>query len=437
MVWMLGRRLSTAREPLQNSSRRLSAQFGRFAALAFFAHGNGRCKQTNGTFAVKASHNHRMESGEKTYIWQQTHWPNLWFDAARLADRLAQVSQAQGFLYGRLADAGWALRGEAHLMSLTQEVLQTSAIEGETLAAHSVRSSLARRLGMDIGALAPVDRDVEGLVDVVLDATVHHGQPLTVARILSWHAALFPTGYSSMSKIAVGQWRTDSQGSMQVVSGAYGKEKVHFQAPPAASLDTQIAQFLYWFNETDVQPVLKAGLAHLWFVTLHPLDDGNGRLSRAIGDLALARADQSPQRFYSLSAQIQKERKDYYEQLERTQKGGLDVTDWLQWFLDCLLRALNNAQGTVDQVMAKGRFWQRLREQHPQAVLNARQIKLINRLLDGFEGKLTSSKWAVIAKCSPDTALRDIQELIALGQLRKLEAGGRSTGYALVWTIDP
>lgn len=373
-----------------------------------------------------------MNSGDKTYIWQLDDWPQWQFDLSALTEPLAAVSRAQGHLYGRLADVGLALREQATLMALTDEVLKTSEIEGEQLNADSVRSSIARRLGLDIGALAPVDRNVDGVVDgvvdMVLDATARCHEPLSAQRLFGWHAALFPTGYSGLYPIAVGQWRDDAGGPIQVVSGAYGRQKVHFEAPAAKALPTETARFLEWFNgDATMPPLLKAGLAHLWLVTVHPFGDGNGRIARAVGDMALARCELSPQRFYSLSAQIQRERGDYYSQLERTQKGTMDVTAWLQWFLGCLLRAVQGAGTTVDNVLVKAQFWQRW----AGTVMNERQIKLANRLLDGFEGKLTSSKWAVIAKCSADTALRDINELVQLGALRKSDSGGRSTSYEL------
>jgi Fic family protein len=281
---------------------------------------------------------------------------------------------------------------------------------------------------VDIGAIAPVDRHVEGVVEMVLDATARSAEPLTAERLFGWHAALFPTGYSGMSQVAVGRWRDDLDGPMQVVSGPVGRRKVHFQAPPARALPAEIARFLAWANEDTGEPALvKAGLAHLWLVTLHPFDDGNGRIARAVGDLFLARADGSPQRVYSLSAEIQRERKAYYTVLERTQKGTLDVTDWLSWFLATLGHALARAHGTLDSVLARARFWHRC----AGLSLNARQVKLLNQLLDGFDGKLTSSKWGVIARCSPDTALRDITQLIELGLLKRSPGGGRSTGYEL------
>ena len=307
-------------------------------------------------------------------------------------------------------------------------MLGTSEIEGEQLNVESVRSSIARRLGVDIGALAPVDRHVEGVVEMVFDATANCLAPVSRERLFGWHAALFPAGYSGLSKIKVGGWRDDATGPMQVVSDPIGRQRMHFEAPPADRLEAETRCFLGWVNGASNDPLLlKAGLGHLWFVTLHPFDDGNGRIARAIGDLLLARADGSPQRFYSLSAQIQRERKAYYDILERTQKRSMDVTEWLAWFLDTLYRAVGQAQHTLDAVLTKARFWQHW----ATTPLNERQVKLLNKLLDGFEGKLTTSKWAAIAKCSPDTALRDINDLLGRGVLGKTDAGGRSTSYEL------
>lgn len=369
-----------------------------------------------------------MMCGDYTYIWQDKDWPHWRYDLARLAGPLAEVSRLQGHLIGRLADLGMELRDQASLAVLTEDVVKTSEIEGEFLNVESVRSSIARRLGVDIGALAPVDRHVDGVVEMVLDATTNPHAPLTSERLFGWHAALFPTGYSGLSKIKVGGWRDDAGGPMQVVSGPIGRQRVHFEAPPAKDLDLEVHRFLDWLNGPSAEPpLLKAGLGHLWFVTLHPFDDGNGRVARAIGDLLLARADGSTQRFYSLSAQIQRERKAYYDILEQTQKGAMDVTDWLLWFLDTLHRALDDAQLSLDDVVAKARFWQRW----ATLPMNARQVKVLNRLLDGFNGKLTCKKWAAIAKSSPDTALRDINDLLEKGVLRKSPAGGRSTSYEL------
>ncbi len=372
-----------------------------------------------------------MNGGDYTYIWQVSDWPSWRYDLAALAQSLADVSRAQGLLMGRLADVGMALRDQASLSALTEDVIKTSEIEGEQFNVESVRSSIARRLGVDIGALAPVDRHVEGVVEMVLDATANCNAGVTRDRLFGWHAALFPTGYSGLVRINVGGWRDDTTGPMQVVSGPLGRQRKHFEAPPADRLQSETDRLINWANSASNEPpLIKAGLAHLWFVTLHPFDDGNGRIARAVGDLFLARADGSPQRFYSLSAQIQRERKAYYAILERTQKQSLDVTEWLAWFLETLHRAVDQAQHTLDAVLAKTRFWQRWAAPG-SAPLNERQVKLVNRLLDGFEGKLTSSKWAAVAKCSPDTALRDITDLLARGVLRKSDAGGRSTSYEL------
>lgn len=372
-----------------------------------------------------------MKSGDYTYIWQASDWPNWHFDLAALARPLADVSRAQGLLIGRLANVGLASRDQASLSVLTEDVIKTSEIEGEKLSVVSVRSSIARRLGIDIGALPPVDRQVEGVVEMVLDATANYQAKISVERLFGWHAALFPSGYSGLVQINAGKWRIDSVGPMQVVSGPLGKQRVHFEAPPADRLSKEVDHFLAWANSGSGEPpLIKAGLAHLWLVTLHPFDDGNGRIARAIGDLFLARSDGSPQRFYSLSAQIQRERKAYYDILERTQKQSMDVTDWLAWFLEMLHRAIDQAQHTLDSALIKTRFWQRLAGSK-SAPLNERQVKLINRLLDGFDGKLTSSKWATIAKCSADSALRDITDLCARGVLQKSDKGGRSTSYEL------
>jgi Fic family protein len=364
----------------------------------------------------------------RTYIWQRPDWPQWRFDAAALAAPLAQVHRAQGHLAGRMAELGLAQRDQATLQALTQEVITTSAIEGEALNLDAVRSSIARRLGVDIGALAPADRHVDGVVDMVLDATQQHAQPLTAERLFGWHAALFPTGYSGRVRLRVDAWRNDAAGPMQVVSGPVGREKVHFEAPPAAALPVETSAFLQWFNAApEGDALIHAGLAHLWLVTLHPFDDGNGRISRAVGDMALARAEGTAQRFYSLSAQIQRERKQYYDQLEATQGGPLDVTPWLSWFLGCLLRAVQGADGMLAGVLDKAQFWQRW----AGTPMNARQTLVLNRVLDGMEGKLTNAKWAAIGRCSADTALRDITDLLARGVLERLGGGGRSTGYEL------
>ncbi|MCW5602829.1 Fic family protein, partial [Nitrosomonas sp.] len=362
------------------------------------------------------------------YIHELSDWPDFRWDHKKLSGLLASVRHRQGRLIGRMEALGFPLKVEATLQTLTLDVLKSSEIEGEILDRDQVRSSIARRLGLDIGALAPADRHVDGIVDMMLDATQNYAQPLNSERLFGWHAALFPTGYSGMHKIIIGQWRDDSSGPMQVVSGALGKERIHFEAPAANRLKKETDMFLKWFNgKDDTDTVLKAGIAHLWFITLHPFEDGNGRIARAIADMALARSEQSSQRFYSMSAQIRQERKVYYDMLEKTQKGGLDITSWQEWFLNCLDRAINSTEETLGSVLHKARFWQH----YKNAPFNDRQRLMLSKLLDGFEGKLTSSKWAKIAKCSQDTALRDILGLIERDILIKDVGGGRSTSYSL------
>ncbi|PYV24962.1 MAG: DUF4172 domain-containing protein [Acidobacteria bacterium] len=362
------------------------------------------------------------------YIHELEDWPRFHWNRERLADFLADVRHRQGRLTGHMEALGFNLRQEAVLQTLTADVLKSSEIEGEKLDAEQVRSSIARRLGMDIGALKPADRHVEGVVEMMLDATRHYNQPLENERLFAWHAALFPTGRSGINKIRVGAWRDDSTGPMRVISGPVGKEHVHFEAPTAPRLDREMAAFLGWFNKPPaIDDVLKAGLAHFWFVTVHPFDDGNGRIARAIADMALARSENSSQRFYSMSAQIRQERDDYYDILEQTQKGTMDVTPWMDWFLQCLGRAIDGAQSILGSVLAKARFWESVQG----IALNERQTLVLNRLLDGFEGKLTTSKYATVAKCSPDTALRDILPLVERGILVRNPEGGRSTSYSL------
>jgi Fic family protein len=370
-----------------------------------------------------------MNGGEyQKYIWQRPEWPQWRFDSGHLSELLSRVTLERGRLLGSMQTLGFKLAEEATLRVLTEDVIKSSEIEGEKLNQESVRSSLARRLGLDIGALAPADRHVDGVVEMVLDATQRHDRALTEERLCGWHAALFPTGYSGMVKIAVGVYRADAEGPMQVVSGGVGREKVHFEAPPAETLGAEMARFLDWFNHAQgLDPTIKAGLAHLWFVTLHPFEDGNGRIGRAVCDMALARADGTRQRFYSLSGQIQRERKDYYDALEFAQKGTLDATEWLEWFLGCLLRAIQGAGAQVKEVLLKAKFW----THWSGASMNERQVKMLNMLLDGFEGNLTNKKWVAINHCSPDTALRDIKELVDQGVLVSAGAGGRSTHYVL------
>lgn len=362
------------------------------------------------------------------YIHDREGWPKLHWNQERLAKPLIAVRHRQGRLIGRMESLGFRLRAQAVLETLTEEVIKSSEIEGETLDREQVRSSVARRLGMDIGALAPVDRDVDGVVEMMLDATQNYAAPLTKERLFDWHAALFPTGRSGMTKIKVGAWRDEKSQPMQVVSGPIGRERVHYEAPEPKRLHREMRAFLRWFNSRgSVDPVLKAGVAHLWFVTIHPFEDGNGRIARAIADMKLARSEQSPRRFYSMSAQIRADRKTYYAILEATQKGDVDITDWLEWFLGCLDRAFDRAETILAVVLEKARFW----ELHAGEKLNDRQRKVVNRLLDGLEGKLTSSKWAALTKASQDTALRDIADLVQRGVLVKDAAGGRSTSYSL------
>jgi Fic family protein len=361
------------------------------------------------------------------YIHELKDWPQFRWSTKKLAGRLASVRHQQGRLIGRLESLGFDLQQEAVLQTLTADVVKSSEIEGEKLDTEQVRSSIARRLDMDIGALKPADRNVEGVVEMLLDATRHYDQPLSAERLFAWHASLFPAGRSGMTKIRAGEWRDGSTGPMQVVSGPIGKERVHFEAPKADRLMGEMESFLHWFEGNDlIDPVLKAGLAHLWFLTIHPFDDGNGRIARAIADMNLARSENSPQRFYSMSAQIQQERKAYYDILEDTQKGTMDVTPWMEWFVGCLGRAIDGAQVTLSAVLGKARFWERIKG----VQLNDRQRLVVNRLLDGFQGKLTTSKYAKVAKCSQDTAHRDILALVVHGVLVRNSEGGRSTSYS-------
>jgi Fic family protein len=324
---------------------------------------------------------------------------------------------------------GFKLQNEASLQTLTVEVVKSNEIEGETLPVDQVRSSLARRLGIDIGGMVPADRNVEGVVEVMIDATQNFASKLMAGRLFAWHSAMFPAGRSGLRKITVGSWRDNTPDDpMQVVSGSAGRERVHFEAPPSARLKAEMKLFLKWFNTPgSIDPVLKAGVAHLWFLTVHPFDDGNGRMARAIADMQLARSDESPRRFYSMSGQIRKERNDYYDILERTQEGSLDITAWLSWFLACLGRALASTDDTLSGVLSRSKFW----EHHAHATFNPRQKIMLAKLLEGFEGNLTTAKWAKIAKCSHDTALRDIQDLVSRSVLLQ-ESGGRSTHYKVI-----
>ena len=362
------------------------------------------------------------------YIYEHQDWNNFKCDYHKLMPLLLEVRNLQGRVIGKMGSLGFKFQDQANLEMVTQDVLKSSEIEGEILNPEQVRSSIARQLGLDIAGSVPSNRNVDGVVEMMLDATVNFKKPLTKERLFGWHNSLFPTGYSGIHKIITGSWRDDSEGSMQVVSGSLGKEKIHYQAPPAKLIDKQMENFIDWVNSSqEIDPVIKSALAHLWFVTLHPFDDGNGRIARAITDMLLARADNQSQRFYSMSSQIRNERQQYYDILEKTQKGSPDVTYWIEWFLNCLSNALQASEIILSKIIFKHNFLQN----NAGKLENDRQKKIINMLLDDFEGKLTSSKWAKIGKCSKDTALRDIQYLLNKQILIKLPGGGRSTGYAL------
>lgn len=370
-----------------------------------------------------------MNSGDcLKYIWQQKEWPHWSFNLDKLSQLLSQVNLERGRLFGSMHVLGFKLAEEASLKVLTSEVVKSSEIEGEKLNPDTVRSSIARRLGIETGGFVPSNKQVDGVVDMVLDATSNHDKHLTACQLFSWHAALFPTGYSGMHKLTVAAYRNDTDGPMQVVSGGIGHEKVHFEAPSAATLNVEMTNFLHWFNhEAGLDPVIKAGLAHLWFVTLHPFEDGNGRIGRAVCDMALTRADGSAQRFYSLSAQMQYERNDYYSSLERAQKGMLDVTEWLAWFLGCLLRAVKGANDELKGVV----YLATMSHRAPSGKLNERQVKILNMMIRGFNGNLTTGKWAKLTHCSTDTALRDVNELVDLGVFLKAGDSKRSAYYVL------
>ncbi len=368
-------------------------------------------------------HIHRM----KAFIHQQDNWPAFTWNSDVFLALLSEARNLQGRFIGKMETLGFNLRNEALLDTLTLDVLKSSEIEGEFLNPDQVRSSIARRLGIEIAGIVESDRNVEGVVEMMLDATQNCFELLTSERLFDWHAALFPTARSGMYKITVADWRKKTKGPMQVVSGAMGKEKVHFQAPDSELVEKEMSRFIKWFNENKIDLVIKAAIAHLWFLTIHPFEDGNGRITRALTDMLLAKSDKSNQRFYSMSAQIRLERKQYYDILEKTQKGNLDITDWIVWFLSCLINALKSTDSILIRVLFKAEFWQK----HIDTAINERQRKLLNRLMDGFDGKLTSSKWAKIAKCSKDSAVRDINDLIEKGILQKEAAGGRSTNYEL------
>jgi len=360
------------------------------------------------------------------YIHQLSDWPHFRWDQEALSTPLAEVRLRQGRLIGRMESLGFSQRDEAVLQTLTDDIVKSSEIEGEILNSDQVRSSIARRLGMDIAGLLPSDLRVDGVVQMILEATQNFAQPLTKERLCGWHTALFP---DRSSNIRVGAWRDDAKGSMQVVSGAIGRERVHYEAPAANRLESELDAFLDWANRTgEIDPVLRAAKAHLWFVTIHPFDDGNGRIARAIADWALARSENSSRRYYSMSTQIRRERKKYYNALELAQKGTLDITNWMEWFLGCLTRAIAGTEASLATIFLKDRFW----KTHVHLAFNERQRLMLNKLLDRtFEGKLTSTKWAKLAKCSQDTAHRDIVELMKHDILARDTAGGRSTSYSL------
>lgn len=362
------------------------------------------------------------------YIHQKENWPNFTWKSDEFVNLLSEARNLQGRLIGKMESLGFDLRDEALLDTLTLDVLKSAEIEGEILNPEQVRSSIAQRLGMEFAGTIVTDRNVDGMVEMMIDATQNYFKPLTKDRLFDWHAALFPMGRSGIFKITVADWRKDTTGAMQVVSRSTGKEKVHFQAPDANLIEKEMNLFLVWFNKEDkIDLVIKAAVAHLWFVSIHPFQDGNGRITRALTDILLAQSDKSSQRFYSMSAQIRIERKQYYEILEKTQKGDLDITEWIKWFLNCLINALKSTDNILIRVLFKANFWNK----HSKTIINERQKKVLNKILDGFEGKLTSSKWAKIAKCSKDSAIRDINDLINKEVLQKEIAGGRSTNYEL------
>ena len=367
------------------------------------------------------------------YIHQLKGWPNFTWDKPTVLEKLVQVRNRQGYLLGKMEGLGFSLKLEANLNTLISDVTKSSEIEGELLDKDQVRSSIARKLGLDLAGLVPSDRHVDGVVEMMLDATQNHQKKLTKQRLFNWHKLLFPINQSGGFTIVVGEWRDNSpEDPMQVVSGPLGKEKVHFEAPSSNRLEVEMSAFLDWFNaSSNLDPVLKAAIGHLWFVTVHPFDDGNGRMARAVGDLLLARADASSQRFYSMSTEIKNQRKQYYQILEQTQKGGLDITEWLMWFMDCLSGAIQASEHLLKSTVQKAKFW----EVHASTPLNERQSKMVNKLFDGFVGNLTSSKWAKMCKCSQDTAGRDINDLLKKEVLIKTEGGGRSTSYLLNYNI--
>lgn len=366
---------------------------------------------------------------KKINIHEQDNWPHFTWNEKIVSKALAETRHLQGKLFGKMESLGFNLQNEAVLHTMTLEIVKSSEIEGEILDTEQVRSSIARRLGIELAGAIESERHIDGIVEMMLDATQHYELPLTKQRLFGWHSALFPTGYSGMYKITVANWRKDTTGPMQVISGAMGKEKVHYEAPSSERIESEILQFLDWIeNDKEIDPVLKSAIAHLWFVTIHPFEDGNGRITRAITEMLLTRSDNSVKRFYSMSAQIRLERKEYYKILEKVQKESTDITDWILWFLKCLKNTFESTSEVLSKIIQKAAFWQT----HTETILNERQQKMLNRLLDGFHGKLTTSKWAKICKCSQDSALRDIQDLMHKKILQKEASGGRSTNYDLI-----
>ncbi|MBM4291106.1 MAG: Fic family protein [Deltaproteobacteria bacterium] len=367
------------------------------------------------------------------YIYQRADWPRWSWDDRLLTPQISRVRHLQGQLLGRARWAGFPVQLEAQLEILALDILTSNAIEGNHLNTEEVRSSIAKRLGVDFPHARPTSRYIDGVVEMMLDATEGFDQPITAERLFGWHGALFPTGRSGLHQIAVGAWRADLDGPMQVVSGGMGRERLHFEAPPATAVEGEMARLVSWLNTSELEPLIKSGVAHLWFLTIHPFEDGNGRVARALSDLLLTRSDRVPFRFYSVSAQIERKKSEYYQHLEMAQRGTLDITSWLTWYLSCLEGALVHSAQALERVFARALFW----EAHRETPLNERQRQMLKLLLGDFVGKLKTSKWAKLCKCSHDTAARDINDLIARGVLEREEAGGRSTSYRLVAPPSP
>lgn len=362
------------------------------------------------------------------YIHEKDNWTQFTWNEKIISKELAETRNLQGRLLGKMESLGFDQQDEAVLNTLTLEIVKSSEIEGEILDLEQVRSSVARRLGIELAGAIESERHIDGIVEMMLDATQRYDLPVTKDRLFGWHSLLFPTGWSNMYKITVANWRKDSTGPMQVVSGAMGKEKVHFEAPSSERIDSEIENLIHWIeSENIIDPVLKSAIVHLWFITIHPFEDGNGRITRALTEMLLARSDKSVKRFYSMSSQIRIQRKQYYEILEKTQKGNSEITDWILWFLECLRNSFESTTELLSKILIKAEFW----KINSKTILNKRQQKMLNKLLDGFDGKLTTSKWGKICKCSQDTALRDIQDLIKKDILQKEKSGGRSTNYEL------